>query len=369
MNSFKFVGKIRPMKENGYEEHKFTSGWINRTLKFQMVCDRTLQYLQVRGGKWEDDCDNYVNTFVVDPTTKKTTPQRIEWDSRFDENTLKNVAGFKKFTIDTISRQTRDKLKESGDSDELKASYEKRLDFISAWDYAEALNEIITNDEYKEKKFVVTGTFDISFTDKDSGKYYRTFSVQKVYAANDDEEEGCFANVDAYFDEYSTADEDDENGDTPVKVYLQFYNSSDKKKYFAPMNLLIKNNQENAEGLRSLLTSYTGEVRCVSLLLNLTNKAQKTEVTTITEDQLTDEQKTLIEFGLTTLENIIKENTKSVYDEKKIENIIVNLANSNGAQQTDFDHDDLVAKPGGKKTDKFGLQTGFDDDDDDELPF
>lgn len=368
MNSFKFVGKIRPLKEGGYDEHKFTSGWINRTFRFQVLCDGTSQYVQVKGGKWEDDSKNFVSTFLTNEETKKSELAKINWEDRFDVDVVKSVSNFRKFVVDTVSQESRNSLKEKNDLDALEESYENRQLFISAWDYAEALCEFVEGKEYHEDtKFVVKGTFDISYADKDEGRYYRNFSVQKVYVANSDEEEGCFATVDAYFDENSVLEED-ENCDTPVNVYLQFYNSSDKKKYFAPMSLLIKGNQENLNGLKGLFSAYSDEVRKVSLLLNLTNKAQKLDVD-ITEDDLTDEQRSLIEFGLATLESISKEKNQKTVGEKKVENIILNIANSDGAQPTEYEHDDLVLKPGSSKKSKSNsTDTDFDDDDDD-LPF
>ena len=84
MNTFSFIANIALGKETDkfkpYEEKKFNSGWINRTLKFNAVAGTNRIMCEIKGGSWEDG-HGTIKTFApgtVDDAGKRVKGEPIE---------------------------------------------------------------------------------------------------------------------------------------------------------------------------------------------------------------------------------------------------------------------------------------------------
>lgn len=92
------------------------------------------------------------------------------------------------------------------------------------------------------------------------------------------------------------------------------------------------------------------------------NGSQKVE---LTEDMLTDEQRENIEFGLCTLEDIVKEMGGDVYGDRVTDIVIDKLGRgyTNGSKETAYTADDMC-KPHNELADEDDMDI-FDEDEDD----
>ena len=124
-----FIGKLRKLKENSYEEKEFSGGLIRKRLRFQMICGDNVQWLEVVALVWKDENKNKIYTLkhVEDGKDEKL---EIKWGDRFNEEIVNSVAGYKKFVIDTDFYAHRKELEDNGLDEELEKSKKKRKDIL-----------------------------------------------------------------------------------------------------------------------------------------------------------------------------------------------------------------------------------------------
>lgn len=344
-NQFKFRGKIRKLKENGYTEQTYDSGWMTRKLKFAMVCGDNSHFFECSGGKWKDDTKNVIRTFSKGTETEKGKNIDVAWGDRFKKDEIDNVAMFKKFIIDTELFSVRKEIKDSGDADALAESMKKHYEFLAQWDFVEMLNKLASSDKAKDMIFDISGNIEYSYNvEKD--KFYMNYVPTRVYRVADDAKQISEATMDVFYTANSVDDTMvDETGNILVNAHTQYYDRNIKKNAFAPVSLVIKSDNPKAEGFKKMFAKAQDEqVRKTSLAIECINGAQKTE---ITMDMLSEEQKELIEWGLSTFEDIKRDMGGEVYGDKVVENRIVSLAKgvTKGSEETIFTTDDLNKKP------------------------
>lgn len=344
-NQFKFRGKIRKLKENGYTEQTYDSGWITRKLKFSMVCGDNSHFFECSGGKWKDDAKNVVYAFSKATETEKGKNIQIAWADRMKSDVVDGVAQFKKYIIDTELFNVRKEIKDSGDKDALAESMKKHHEFLAQWDFVEMLNKLASSDKAKDMVFEISGNIEYSYN-AEKDKFYMNYVPTRVYRVADDAKQICEATMDVFYTADSV-DETmvDETGNIIVNAFTQYYERNIKQNAFAPVSLILKKDNPKAEGFKKMFAKAQDEqVRKTSLTIECINGAQKTE---ITFEQLSDEQKELIEWGLATFEDIKKDMGGEVYGEKIVENRIVSLAKgmTKGSEDTIFTTDDVNKKP------------------------
>lgn len=294
MVQFELIGKLKEMKGgekfSSYETKLFDSGWENIRYRFNVISGTNRIMCEVSGGKWQDDSKNKIYAMSRPSGDKKSEKIIIDWNKRKDPEIVATVAGWRIYTIGLTT-----------DSAE-------NHNFLDRTDYAQFVKDIVESGEYKDAKFKIIGNVDYQYSAKDN-KYYSTYSVNKIYKVDDNTPDKAEITVDAFY----TADAFDmenyeETGKCLFHCYTDYYFTQVKAKKFIPLDLIIRKEGENDKrvaGFQKRLNAFDdgGEVRKVSILCNIINGSEMEEITI---DDLTDEQREDIEWGLATFEDICK---------------------------------------------------------------
>lgn len=383
--SFDMVGRLFLGKETDkfkpYEEREFNSGWQNRTLKFNCSTGNSVHFLQIQGGRYKDGSNR---VYFYDKEKKERT--FVSFTDRKVADVVERAAEWNKFVIDLFDkpRYLIDKvLKKNEINDdekkilgvdsveEVKALKEKaiklRKEYLSEWDFAKVVKDVLSKPEYKDKKFKVKGTIEHSYF---NGKHYPALKVQKIYLANDDAEEKATANLHFL---YSKESLDDEWTDGKFKIngWLPYYDSASKKTQFAPFTLTIKasndSDQEKAKRIDAIRikrfkAESSEDVYEYGVIANIINGA---ETRKITEEDLTEEQQDALYCGDITMEDIQRELGDVVGDrihEYQFEKLLAGY--STGPKETTYKVDDMRYQVN-EDDDDDSLSYELEDDDDD----
>lgn len=344
MASINFIGKLRKLKENGYEEQEFSGGLIRKKVRCQMICGDSVQWLEATALVWKDEKKNKIYT-IKSVENGKDEKIEVQWNKRFDESVIASVAGYKKWVIDTDTFAHRKELEEGGLDEELEKSKKKRKEFLHAADFIDYLVKVLDNEKSKDMVFRVTGSIDFSYSEN-KGQYYRTFTPQKITRVPDDTKQICEASMKVYFTE-NAIDETmtDNTGDIMFNGYIQSYFSNIKGNAFVPMSFTINKDAELAEGFKAIFEDVEDEkVREIGVVVDLINGSQQVN---ITEDMLTEAQKKMIRLKMTTFEKIKKELGDTVRGDRVTKTELKDLMRgySGGAVDTAYEVSDLVRKP------------------------
>lgn len=351
MGAINMIGKIRKLKENGYEEQEFAGGLIRKKIRFQVICGDNVQWLEavalVYKNEKTGDIDEKKNRILTLKHIENGKDEKLEvkWTDRFDEDIVASVAGYKKFVIDTNTFAYRRELEDKGLDEELEKSKKKRKEFIHASDFVDYLKKVLDNEKSKDMVFHIKGSMGFSYSKKND-LYYRTFTPQKITRVPDDTEQICEGSMKVYFSENAVDDTmADETGDIMFKAYTQSYFSNIKSNAFVPMSFTINKDAEMAEGFQMLFEDVEdGKVMELGIIVDLINGSQRVK---ITEDMLSDKQKKMIAMKMTTLEKISEELGGSVRGDKVAKIVLKDLMRgySSGTEETMYEVSDLIKKP------------------------
>lgn len=367
-NTFKFVGKIKKLKSNAYHTKTFESGWVTEDYSFAMQCGTDSQILRISSGKFENDEKNFVYTYSKAIGDKKGEQLKIDWTDRKDPEVVDSVAVYKRYTVDMISAEDRDAIKER-DEEEYKASLQSKKEYIHSYDFLHRVMKLVDEGHLQDDVYVVAGDVEITYSFKDD-RYYRAFVPTKIYKANKNAEEGCTGCFELFLDNDAFKNSETSD-DCIVKSYVQYYASSEKKQLFAPIEFTIKSDNPKLEGIKKIVKSRLPEKDSVcrfGLTVYFKNGAEK-EV--VSKETLTEDQKEMIELGLITLEEI-QNSTKGVYGERITQNIILDISRgyTSGPVETSYKTSDFKVKPnsnGKKETSKSKAKNVIDDMDDEDI--
>lgn len=374
MNQFSFVGEIRPIKDSanfkGYEETSFNSGWQIKKLRFNMVCGDNRHLVEVSAGGWKDANKNVIYTFSAGKDGEKGEKMQVKWADRQNPDVIDKVANFRKYVVDLNTPGALKAAQEAGDEAAIEAAKKRRKEFISEVDMVDYLNKLVNSDKIKGIKFRVVGNIEYSYS-VNKNQFYRSFAIQKVYRAADDAESASLGTIDTYFGKDCIDDAAfDDTKKYYVSAHTQFFeNNNFKKNIFAPIQLVIDANGDDkaakiAEGLKKKFDKIEGdEVRKICVAVKFLDGAQRRD---ISYDDLTDDQKESIDFGLVTLQDIAREMSDGVYGDHITATQIIGLARgySGGSVDTVYTVDDLALPTLNVEEDK---STATTDDLDDEF--
>lgn len=388
--TFEMIGRLSLPKESEkfkpYEETGYDSGWFNRTLKFNVTSGFNTFLMQIKGGCFKNGKGgNKTDQGLVYVTSKPSVDKNgnrvkgenftIPFKDRLTSKRLAEVAEFKKFVIDLEKPRYRnnleraiDKLKDGrelsdeeiktfGTSDKkeleklLVESKKKRKEYITEWDYSAFIHKLVSSEKYKDKKFIIRGTYEMRYSDE-KGRFYNNYIPNRMYLAEDDAAETATANVDLFFNKQSLdASSITENGKYYVHGYTFVYDSVRKTNIPAPYVITIpaaKDNSEREQKREEIQTrrftideSDETEVYEYGVVVQLLNGAQLEE---IKFEDLTEEEQDSILIGETTLEELQRELGGGVYGERITENVFLKPARgfSKGRQETAYTDEDLV---------------------------
>lgn len=352
MATINFIGKLRKLKENGYEEQEFAGGLIRKKIRFQMICGDNVQWLEAMALVWKDEKKNKIYT-IKSVENGKDEKTEVKWNDRFNDNIVNSIVGYKKWVIDTDTfayrKELEEKFKDVTEKDEiaeeLAKSKKKRKEFLHAADFVDYLVKVLDNEKSRDMVFRVTGNVDFSYSES-KGIYYRTFTPQKITRVSDDTEQICEGSMKVYFSE-NAVDETmtDETGDIVFNGYIQNYFSNIKGNAFVPMSFSINKDAEMAEGFKMIFEDVEDEkVMELGIVVDFINGSQQVN---ITEDMLTDKQRKMIALKMTTFEKIKKELGDTVRGDRITKTELKELMRgySGGAEDTDFEINDLIRKP------------------------
>lgn len=344
MANINFIGKLRKLKENWYEEKEFSGGLIRKRLRFQMICGDNVQWLEAVALIWKDENKNKIYT-MKHVEDGQDTKLEVKWNDRFNEDIVNSVAGYKKFVVDTDTFAHRKSLEEEGLDEELEKSKKKRKEFLHTSDFIDYLRKVLDNEKSKDMVFRVTGSMDFSYSaEKDT--YYRTFTPQKITRVPDDTKQICEGSMKVYFSENAVDDTmADETGDIVFNAYTQSYFSNIKGNAFVPMSFKISKDAPKAKGFVKLFNKAEDEsVKELGITCDFINGAKRVE---ISEEMLSDEQREMIDMGMVTFEDIRAELGGSVFGDRVSEIRLTGLMKgySGGVQDTVIEQSDLVKKP------------------------
>ena len=381
-NTFEFVGKLVPCKETDnfkpYNTIQFKdSDWGKKSIKLNMVCGTNRHFLEV------SELINVANeksmkiyTFSKgtqgdDGTKNKGEKLEVSFADRLKPEIIEKVAEFKKYVVDTEIAGRRyklekaiDKFKDGSITDEqmkelgvnnieecektLKESKSKKHEFISAYDFIDFLNKLVNNEKIKDMIFKVTGNYEVDYDSKND-IWYRHLIPQRIYRAADDATVMSQCTFGVTFGREAIDDTDfSEKKKIHINAYIPQYLSNYKKTFFCPIPFTIDGNgdekaEKKALGFKKKFT-FPDECSCdyreIGVVCDILDGAQKVE---LTEDMLTDEQKENLEFGLCTMDDIIKELGKDVYGDK-ITDIVINALSrgySGGSKDTAYTDKDF----------------------------
>lgn len=400
---FDITGKISIGKETEsfkpYEERAFNSGWTNKTLNWNIISGDNRFNLRNRGGFFADG-HNDVVVFAkdgVDGNGNKIKGDmfRIPWKERLTHSRLAEVVEWKKWIVELEKPRFRwelqnalDKVKEGeelteeevvkfGASDEkgltaaLEKSQKKRKEFIAEADFVDFMYKVISSGKYADKKFRITGTYDMQYSEENQ-RFYCNYVPQRVYLVEDEAEETATANTTLYYNHESLVDAKEEKGKYYVNGYVSVYDNNRKANVFAPYAIAFDAN-DNEKKVNKLVDMFTIEdesVKEVGVVVSLLNGAQRTSIEL---EDLDEETQDNILLGLTTLEDVRKELGGSMYGERITENKFVKFARgyARGAEETAYTSDNLTITPLVKE-DSSAIEEAdsedlFADDEDDDL--
>lgn len=380
MIKFEMIGKLSANKDSdkfkSYEEKELGSkGWIQRIYRFGVTSGNNHFFLQSQGGKFKDESNKiYVfgkGTVDEDGNRKKGEMFTIDFKDRLTDKRLNEIADFKKFVFDTEKPGRRWRLKQALEKfeegtkldkeelddlgvksmDDLKSevalSEKRRKEFISAWDYAEYIKKVIDSEKYKDSKFHIYGEYEFQYSEA-KGTFYKNYVPQKIYLADQSEEDCATATVDFYYNEASldTTSLVDTNK-YYVNGYVRVYDNSRKSDIPAPYTIVIPaaKNESDLEKKREKKQVSRFEVTDgmwynYGIVVELLNGSQAEE---IKFEDLTEEQQDSILLGELTLEDIQKEMGNYVYGERITENRFLKPAKgfSKGRQETVYTDEDF----------------------------
>lgn len=391
--NFEMLGKLSISKETDkfkpYSETVYDSGWKKTSLKFNAVCGDNRHMLQIDAGAWADGHGDIYTfskaTVNEDGTKKKGESFTIPFKDRLTSKKLADVAEFKKFVFDLEEPGRRFKLKNmteaikegksvtdeqltevglENESDVVEA-YEKSLkkhhEFIYEGDFIDFIKKVIDSGKYKDKKFLIRGNGNYSYSEKNE-RVYESYAPNRIYLATDDAEEYSNANITLLFGSESLDDMSvEEKGKYYVSGWSMEYDSNRKGNIPVPMTITFSaENEKLATALKKKFTVDDDSIKEYGIEVNMLNGAQKTE---ITEDMLSDEQKEDLELGLITMDDIRKDLGGSVYGDRiqEYQFLKVGRGYTKGRNDTAYTADDMVIKSVvDEETDDL-----FDDEDDD----
>ncbi len=368
---FEMVGNLKLPKETdsfkALQEREFNSGWINKTLNFNVVSGTNTFFMRTRGGHHKNkNTDIYVfSKPTVDDDGKRSKGKSftIPFDERKTSPLLGQVAEWKKFKLDLSNRKLRykaNKLLKSEDPisendlkelnistvEELKKLYQKEekkvFEFISEWDYIDLLKKILDSGKYEHTKFHISGTVDCDYSERD-GRWYINYSPNNIRLANSDETDSATANLTLLLNEDSIDDSLlDDKGKYYITGYSMEYYSPLKKNLPMPYTFTLKDGKDKkTERLLKRFFEIKNGVYQLGIVVKLINGASVNEITL---EDLDEETREDIELGILDFEDVKAELGGSVFGDRVTESQFLKIGRgfSKGKEETDYSDSDLV---------------------------
>ena len=398
MVTFKMVGrlsmpreteKFHPFTEQTYEK----SGWKRKVLNFNVQSDTNSHLLQIAGGCFADGHGMiYTQKEVQEDGKRRTENIQIPFKDRLKKSSLDEVASSRKFVLDLEipgrrkllsdaykkvkdgSTLTDEELKSLGLDDQsqveaaLKKSNDLRKEFISEWDFIDAVKAVLDDSSYVGKKFRIVGAGDYSYNER----FYENLIPRRITLEADDAEEFAEETVNLFTNDSSV---DDGSVDDLGKYYIngwhrEYMNTqSFKGNVFVPIRIVrhVGDTDKAKKISKRLMELFKHDdedtlYQC-KVVLDMINGSPRVK---LTPDMLSDDDKELLEMELITWSDLASKYGTSAYGERvtelRFERFgILNRQSTPAA--TAFTSDD-IALPIAKVDDDALFEDAADGDDD-----
>jgi len=376
MVTFEIIGTLKSVKDSdnfkAFEIKDFNSGWQNTRYRFNVVSGTNRFMCEIGGGKWKDDKKNKILTYSRASEGKKPEKLEVAWADRRNPDIINNVAGFKIYTCNLLTRDEHKALEDEGKKEE---SNKKNHQFLETTEYAELVQKVVNSGKYADAKFKILGTMEFQYSES-KNTFYRTLTVNKMYKV--DPETPCKAEMtlNAFYTEDAIDDGSyEENKKYFVNCYTDAYFSSVKENRFVPITLVINGNgdekaEKKAKAFKKKFTTFDDEaaVRKIGLVCQMIDGAEEQA---ITYDDLDEETRENIDCDLITLEDAIKAVGGTMFGQRVTEYRVQSLSRTStkGSEPTIYTEDDLKKLPvvSAEQKDEDEDVDLFDEDEDDDI--
>lgn len=353
-NTFSFIGYLKPIKSteswSSFSVKTYDSGWMSERLRFMVVAGDNTHFVEINAGKWKDDSKNVIYSYTKGDANKKGEAIQIPWSKRNDESVIEKIAGFRVMTVDLDTYQHRKEIEDSGDAEAIAKSNSKRKHFLAGTEFCEYANKVVNSDKIKDVKFRVSGNVNYTYSES-KDRYYSTYEVTKIYRVDDSVDPSSEVNIDFYFAENAVDGADyDETGKAIVSGWTPFYDGNTKKNWYCPIALAMRfgtddKGKKQIKGWNKIFSKFEDDtVRRILLSCEQINGAQKVD---ISYDDLDEDTKDNIDFGIITLEDAISDLGGQMYGDRIQEIRIIKPGRgfTKGSETTMYSLEDMVKKP------------------------
>jgi hypothetical protein len=285
---FEIVGKLEKPKSDKikfYEETTSENGWMTRTLKFNIKSGNNTFLMDIRDGRTM----NEDNAIIFSMIKKDDKYENVQFLHRDKEQYIPQLAEFKKSVI--------------------KFSNDAKLEFATQYDFALAIKDLIENPDFKDAMFKVVG--DVEYTIYQD-KTYKKMIPKRIYVTNDTTPSATGL-VDLLISENSFDDINfKENKTVLINGFVAQYDKKAKKELAYEQQIEYNfekiHGKENANKAYNLLKSMfnisSDELYKLGFKVEFINGTEKVPFTL---DMATDDEKTMVELGFITLEDLQKQ--------------------------------------------------------------
>ena len=334
--TFEFVGKLKKIEKEtdkfkAFDEKRYDSGWTNQTFKFNAINGNNSHIMQIRAGFWSKaDGSVDVSKMKIYARSKaeggaKSQQLEVAFADRTNPEVLAKIAYYSKFGIN-LNKPGEEKL----------ASNDR--EYLFEGDFMNALRKLMDNPNFTGRKIRIKGNVDFQYGES-TGVFYRTFTPTRVWLAGDDEKEMMKMSVDLIYGPESIDESDD--GIVRVNCYHRYYDVNYRKdackgQTTCPIQFVVRD-QKIFDLVCRRFTNFPDECKFAKtdVMLDVING---TEMVSLTYDDLSDEAKENIDFGLSTLEDEIRLAGGTAFGDRVTE---LRFASSRNIQGTAYEAEDL----------------------------
>ena len=288
--AFTLIGKAKVTDKTFNLDNTYNSGWTDNQMYLGVDCGNgNMVYSEMRGGFFPDD-DNILRGFSKDDKddTGKSRQVEIAWEDRFNEDLLDTIADTSFITVG-VEKDVKDKT-----------VYKK---FLSAYDAVEYLNE------HLEDGMTVNVKGNIGYSEYEDNVSTKKEITSIVLSKVEDEADfkATFTQT-ILLDSNSIGKKDEEKNTITLNAYVIDYVGKPKidgKKVEIRKNITYPKQFEvaindNPEVTAKMLQRYfkVKKKNTLNALTVVGNFIEGAAIVNITEDDIPDDIKELIEMGL-----------------------------------------------------------------------
>ena len=334
--TFEFVGKLKKIEKEtdkfkAFDEKRYDSGWTNQTFKFNAINGNNSHVMQVRAGFWSkkdgsvDDSKMKIYTQSKAEGGAKSQQMEVAFADRANPDVLSRVAYFRKFGIN---------LNTPGGAKDSSKDHE----FIFEGDFMTALRKLMDNPKFMERRVKIKGNMEIQYGDS-TGIFYRTFVPTRISFAADEEKDAMKLSIDLVYGHDAI---DDGEEILHINCHHRYYDANYRKdsckgQAACPIQIVVRDSKI-FDLVRRRFTNFPDECSFAKTDVTL-DVINGTEMVSLTYDDLSDEAKENIDFGLSTLEDEIRLAGGTVFGDRVTE---LRFAGSRNIQGTAYEAEDLL---------------------------